>query len=394
LERTVDLAGLDVYVRRHELAGARRAARYLAGNSRLPVVMEAGCGGFPWWMPLSWDDNRAALMTLLMHGVRGFNLYMLVEREQWFGSPIGRDGSRREGPFLWIGELVRQLRDTALLERDMRVPVGLVRVRDYERLTQCTSLVDPAPPMALDLLGLGPAELCSDVDHGLEGPVALEYAQLVEELEAALDRLRLPYRIIDSEADSEQLAACPLLVVPSFDFMDQGFLERLRAYVAGGGRLLLTPRLPGRDAGLRPLEVELPEHRLVSAAGLADALADEAERLPARSWPTADAEEVELVARLGDSQPPLLFVANRSRAPIATALEGVQLLDPGYRGQLWDALTGEPVAPERVRLEAGEVRMLRFRRIDEAAAEAHPAGAPPASGAGGSSGPSGQGGAG
>lgn len=93
--------GIDAYTSRSGLRELRRRGLAMTGQaSPIPLVLEAGCGFFPWFPPLAprgscsrADDDptleRDQLLTLLATGARGFNLYMAVERERWYGE-IGR----------------------------------------------------------------------------------------------------------------------------------------------------------------------------------------------------------------------------------------------------------------------------------------------------------------
>lgn len=99
----VDFDGADMYVQREILSNAKHNARQLAGSVKLPWIPEIGAG----WvsdlaMPMRIEqlDEEGAMLATLLGGVRGWNFYMLVEREQWYGSPISRHGEVRPGASL------------------------------------------------------------------------------------------------------------------------------------------------------------------------------------------------------------------------------------------------------------------------------------------------------
>jgi beta-galactosidase len=315
-------------------------------------------------------------LALLMHGVKGFNLYMTVERDRWIGAPVGAEGQRRQGHFERTQRLVTAVRGTgpaepgiASLER--RVPVAVVQVRDYERLTVCTALTDPFPPAVLDLLDVGPEEVCSEETFGLSGPVARQYGAAFRLIAAALARSGIPHHVVDSDLPLERLARYPILLVPSFDFMDQQLLERLSRYVEGGGQLLLTPRPPRLDSRtMRPLADGLPDHTLVEdAAGLESALQPQIERL-GLTEPTAEESEVELTLHRMEDRPCVLFVANRSARPLTSAVHD---LNP-YPVSAWDALEGSPVDLQRIRLDSHQVRMIRLKSPEQPGGETEESG--------------------
>jgi hypothetical protein len=94
----VDFDGADMYVQREILSNAKHNSRQLAGSVTLPWIPEIGAG----WvsdlcLPLRIErlDEEGAMVATLLCGVRGWNFYMLVERDQWYGSPIGRRGEVR-----------------------------------------------------------------------------------------------------------------------------------------------------------------------------------------------------------------------------------------------------------------------------------------------------------
>lgn len=372
LESAVDAAGYDLYLRARDYGEVRRAARRLSGSSRLPYLPELGCGSFLWWFPLTPADQQATALAALMHGVRGFNLYMLVERDRWYGSPVGPDGARRRERFEAIRALVAAFRASALhtLERD--ATVGLVEVREHARLQTVSSLLDPVSPMVLSVVGVGPEAFCAEERLGLEGGGPREAARHARLAEAALEALGLGFDLVDSEREAAALERYRLLVCPSLAFADRGLLARLARYVAAGGTLLLVGERPTLDEAMRPLASgALPPHEHVPGSGaeeeereaLARTLEALASRLGLEAGPRAEAAAVELALRSrGDGAPALLFLANRGAAPVRPgAIRGL----PPVAAR--DGLSGAPVELGALRLGAHEVRVLVL--------EAAPAGA-------------------
>jgi beta-galactosidase len=384
-EETLDLAGLDVYAGKRDYAAVKHHALSLAGASRLPFVPELGCGIWPWWFGYTREDQRNVNLGLLMHGVKAFNLYMLVERDRWYGSPVGTDGQRRAEHFEEIRRLVAAVdpRNTGtsdgtehqgrgtepgpelgLWALDRSVEVGILTVRDYERLCLCSALTDPYPPVVLDLLGVGTEDVApSEPTPGLDRPVAREYARVLAAAAAALDRLQVPYHHVDSELPADRLAPYRLLVVPSFAFIDAGLLERLAGWVASGGRLLLTPEVPGLDAALEPLTAPVPSHVLVGTEHLAERLAEQVEELGLGPAVRATGE-VDLAVYHSGDRARVLFIANRTAEPQEGAVEGLSPeISPeiSERHRAWDALGGQPFDLGAFHLEPFEVRMLRLR---------------------------------
>jgi len=356
VEAELEVAGLDVYLRGCEYGQAKAAAQLLAGSSRLPVVLELGCGSWPWWFALPHQEQQSIALSLLMHGVKGFSLYMLVERDRWYGAPVGPDGARRPDRFEAARRLVRAVQETQLPALSRDVPVALMRVRDYERLAICTSLVDPASPIALGLLGLGMEELCSEERFGLSGPPALEYAGALRRSAEVLTRLRVPFVIVDSDVGVERLARHKLVLVPGLEFMDRELLARLGALCDTGAEVLFVGRAPTLDAIMDPLELDVPGDGAVALDALEGHLEARLDALGVARGDGAVDPDVDVEVHGAGSQR-VTFVANRSdrtRTVQAAALGSVG------DGDLWDALTGGPVRGE-LRLSPYEVRMLRTR---------------------------------
>ena len=106
IARVVDLVGLDYYHRatpaehttilraaRRELACALRGAR--ACPPSVPRWAPASRRSSP---PLDEHDSIYTLLRALAYGLRGFNLYMAVERDRWIGAPIDATGGRGPSP--------------------------------------------------------------------------------------------------------------------------------------------------------------------------------------------------------------------------------------------------------------------------------------------------------
>ena len=105
--------GIDAYTPRAQFPELRRRVAALVGEARpIPIAFEVGIGFLPWIPPLDADDDpmreRDHLLTLLAGGVRGFNLFMAVERDRYYGAAIDREG-RVEAHAAWIRPLLATL---------------------------------------------------------------------------------------------------------------------------------------------------------------------------------------------------------------------------------------------------------------------------------------------
>ena len=362
--------GLDAYTRRGAFVDLARHAAALAGMATVPIAFEVGVGYAPWFPPLSaWNRGardptreRDQLVRLLAGGVRGFNLFMAVERERFYGAAVSAKGVL-EPHAAWIAPLV-----TALAEVDWPAlrcarPVALVATRADERFGLATCLLDPITPLASEALGLGPggaAELGTDAGAVL----ARRWRATVI---AALDRARVAYAIVDEGASAAELSAYRVVICPTVERVDRALWAELAAVTS---TVIIGPGKPARDELDRPLATAGPRRTgklqadaLESDAGLAALAADLAElagpadpawRLEgapsARSVAYADARGDVRVVIVTNDRPEPVMVELVVEAAIETAIE--TLRDP-FDGTLM--VSGGRVA---LRLPAHGARLL------------------------------------
>jgi beta-galactosidase len=155
---TVDVAGADIYTTKEGGRFVRELARHLAGSSRLPYMAELGTGWLtlPWLLPMRTtplDEEHAALRAWL-HGVRAANVYMLVERDRWYGSPISARGEIREpkGAFYRRLHALLDELDWTALRRD--APVLVLENRDVSRRIAARAVMGDVVPCFSQVLPL------------------------------------------------------------------------------------------------------------------------------------------------------------------------------------------------------------------------------------------------
>ena len=363
-ETAVDFAGIDLYHPRAHYRRVRRRALHLAGSSRLPYAPELAAGSFAWGPPFDENDTRALALNALMHGVAGFNYYMLVERDRWFGSPISVEGERRPILSDMIARLHAALDAVDWTSLERAADIGVLVPREYGRLALAGSHLGPVGPAFGEFLGFDDEHVVRDAPMGgLPHPVQREQLAWQGAIESALDRAHLPYVLCDASTPVERLLARKLLIVPTFDFLDEALDARLREFVARGGRLASGPRTPTLDAALqRHAFAALPGDRLDAAlledaGALRAAITSFATAVGARRpAPARDAAVDTALHTRADGSPALLFVANRSADPITATVE----LDAS--AALEDVLDGARFqgAVIEVALPPHAVRMLRF----------------------------------
>src|SRR6185436_16399058 len=105
--QVVDLVGFDYYhaaTPQNRSIIARRTSELSVRSegSGLPAfACEMGAGFPPFFPPLDERDSAFAVLAALAYGLRGFNVYMAVERDRWIGSPIDRHGRPRPFAAFW-----------------------------------------------------------------------------------------------------------------------------------------------------------------------------------------------------------------------------------------------------------------------------------------------------
>ncbi len=365
LARVVDLVGLDYYHGQRGLEHARKRTLRLAGSTKLPFAPELGVGAPPWFGARSDADALFSAMCACAHGLRGFNLYMAVDRDRWFGAPLARDGERRPSAKRWQ-RLLDALHQVDFHRLKRRVEVALCIPKEYARLSRATHALGALSPNLLDLAGLSAGAACRFERFGFEQPIQREWEPLLSRLDEALCAEQIPFVYAESDAELEAIDGLRVLIAPSFEFAEPARWERMTRFAQRGGQVLWGPQLPHLDARMRPHRFEPPS-----------------ERPPLRVRDQADARHVvrELAVELGlqpalavsphpvqatlhedEHGPRVLFLVNPGPLDLHAELHLAQPL------RLADAITGEHFAatnPLRVALAAGSCRMLLVLRSDE-----------------------------
>ncbi|MGE5184377.1 MAG: beta-galactosidase [Acidobacteriota bacterium] len=356
--------GIDAYTPRAGFPELRRRAAALAGNaSPLPLALEVGIGFFPWFPPLDQQDDptreRDHLLTLLAAGVRGFNLFMAVERDRYYGAAIDAHG-KLEKHAAWIQPLVAALADVDWPSLRRTSAIAVVDTRADARLALASCALDPVTPVLSDVLGLGPggaAELALDT----AGIAARRWQGAICR---ALELAQVPYAIVDEAASEDELARYRAVIAPTLDRIDRGLWQRLRALADHKKSVVVIgPGTPARDELDQPLDEPAPKRIGRLKAGSLDDAAGLADDLSALAGDTSDAWQIErpddvraMAYHAPDGAVRVVFVASdapRAVTAVVLAGEGARALrDPIASETL--AVTGGkisvPLPPRGVRL--------------------------------------------
>ncbi|HEX3762495.1 MAG TPA: beta-galactosidase [Kofleriaceae bacterium] len=303
--------GIDAYSPRAELRELRRRAAIAAGNAApIPIAFEVGVGFAAWLPPLDAGDDphreRDQLLSLLAAGVRGFNLFMAVERDRHYGAAIDRTGAV-EAHAGWIRPLLAELAalDWPALRRVAAIAV--VDTRADARVGQASCVLDPVTPVVAEVLGLGPggaAELGTD-------PAAVAQRRWQAAITRALDLARTPYALVDESAGEDELAGYRAVIVPTLDRIDRGLAHTLRALAehptgvpSGQGVAGPLPRdrsiALGRKRTIVVIGPGTPSHDELGQPLLPDALPRRVGRLKAGSLDDLPGLAADLAALAGE----------------------------------------------------------------------------------------------
>lgn len=331
--------GIDAYTPRALFPELRRRAAACVGDaSPIPIAFEVGVGFFPWFPPLDLKEDptreRDHVLTLLAQGIRGFNLFMAVERDRYYGAAISATG-RVEAHAHWVKPLLAALAevDWPALRRD--TPIAVVHSRADERHGIASCVIDPMTPVLADVLGLGPAgamELGTD-----RGAIAARTWQVA--VCRALELAQVPFVLIDETATLSEYRA---VIIPTIDRIARSLWDQLHA-LPRTTIAVIGPTTPTRDEFDQPLDGPPPKRlgrlnpgSLDDLPGLADDFAGLVGET-SQTWQVEKPSEVRTSVFRDASGPRVLFVwSDADRAVTSTILaDGTALRD---------ALTGEQLA--------------------------------------------------
>lgn len=364
--RGVDLISLDYYHPAGDhRAIARRTSELAVASDALghpAFAAEMGAGAPPYFPPLEERDAIFTLMCAMAYGVRGYNLYMAVERDRWLGSPVGRDGSIR--PFAAFFEKLGAAWDQVSFGSLVRpVPARLVVPRSVRRLARVMHAFGPVSQALFRVMGGGMQEtvLEDDIDfgegHGEAPPTRA--GRILSAAERALDEEGLAWALVDGGDADVALAGAELIIVPTSCGLDAPLVDALRRAQADGARVLFAPAPPRRDGTFRPLSPKatkgLPEAEVLVGDESVDVGAIR-HRLRERAVAQARTEVsphscAVTVHRDAEGAPRVLFLVNptRDRQHVTAHVAGVQRARDLLDGTTFDLAQGVNVDALTVR---------------------------------------------
>jgi beta-galactosidase len=334
----IDLLGLDYYHRATPtehwiiLRRTTELASRCEGRLRPAYGAEVGAGFPPFFAPLDEEDSMYALICAMAYGLRGFNLYMAVERDRWIGAPIDPHGKARPMAALYR-RLLTALDQVKLHTLQRRTPVRLVVPRALRRLARATHAFGPLTPALFNVLGAGWRESVLERDFGLGAPPVIAAEAYLRAFERALHARGVPFAYAGGETVEHSTAGAKWIVCASGGGLKPHLVDSLHAARAAGAVVTMGPRVPELDGSMRPLrrpvDVNGFEIEALDDLARADALvARRIDELGLPTWPVDPPDVHVAVHEDASGAPRVVFVMNPTGAEIVArvSLAGVDAL--------------------------------------------------------------------
>ncbi len=272
VNQVVDLLGLDYYHVASEVTRAEIARRTsdlaVRAHARgyVPFACELGAGFPPFFPPITEADSAFTALCALAYGLRGFNVYMAVERDRWIGAPIDRHGKRRPFADFWES-LVTALVRTDFFGLHVAAEVHLVVPRNVRRLARVMHAFGPVSLAAFHVSGGDAEQACFEDDFGLGRPVVIDAAQFVRHMEAALAAERIPFAVVAGDLTEQAVQRGKWTVVACAGALGGEIRAAIERGVAAHHPFSIGPHLAERNAIFQPLlsPFRIPDHPGVPA---------------------------------------------------------------------------------------------------------------------------------
>lgn len=334
LAQVVDLVGLDYYHPadpKHHMTILRRTAELSvrAEGRHVPAYgAEVGAGFPPFFPPLDDKDSLYTLLAALAYGLRGFNLYMAVDRDRWIGAPIDERGLPRKLADEYRA-LVTALDQVAFHTLRRRAPVRLVVPRSLRRLARATHAFGPVTPTFFNVTGQGPLESCLEDDLGLMAPgepaAPIVGESYVRAFERALLARGVPFAYAGGDALASSIEGASWVVCATVAGLKREVLDTLRDAHAKGTVVTIGPGVPDRDGSMRvldhPHDVRGLELEKLEDPARADLLVSRyVEELGLPTYPVDPPDVFVAVHEDGAGQARVVFVLNPEPEPVLATI--------------------------------------------------------------------------
>ncbi len=251
LEEKLDFVGFDIYSKKELYDHVKTIASYVSGCSRFPYIPEFIMGVWPWYIkPGDFTDEVFVTKEALMHGIKEFNRYMVVDRNKWLGSPINRKGVVKEDSYAAHKKVGTSLMKIRWNDFDKCDDVLLMVNRDYDRLEAATTLLPVVGDFLEPVFGFSeyPSSLIvSDESLGFSRPIQQHKSTWFDAFYKALTEGGVVFSLGDTAQSVEALKKYKVLVISAFDYIGKKTADKLADYIETGGTVILGPEIPKLD---------------------------------------------------------------------------------------------------------------------------------------------------
>lgn len=246
VEKKIDIQAIDYYPTKENYPQIKKGVSFVSTLSRFPFVAEFSSGFTFIGPPIFLEDQKFTTLSLFMHGIKGVNFYMIVERERWYGSPVKRDGKIREEYFEFYKRLNKFIKETGIYKFNKKKEIIILLNPEYERLKLATSLFSPIPlEFISSVVGIIPTELLVSEDNlGFSTCIQKEYDKFWETLYKEFSKNGYCVDLGTVEIDSEKLFEYKLIVLPTFDFLKEEIQNKFKNMIEEGATVLTGPKIP------------------------------------------------------------------------------------------------------------------------------------------------------
>ncbi len=272
------------------------------------------------------------LLSAIAYGLRGFNLYMAVERDRWIGAPIDVHGRARPMAARYAS-LLAALGQTKLHTLRRRAPVRLVVPRSVRRLARATHAFGPVTPAFFHVLGAGWGESVLEHDFGFGTPPVMAAEGYLRAFERALHARGVPFAYAGGETLEHSTVGASWIVCASAGGLKPQLLESLHDARAAGAVVTLGPRRPDLDGAMRalkrPADVRGFEIEPLDDLARADALVGgRIDELGLPTWPVDPLDAFVSVHEDAQQEARVVFVMNPTSADVTArfSIPGVEVL--------------------------------------------------------------------
>jgi beta-galactosidase len=334
----IDLIGLDYYHRAtpaEHWAILRRTTELASrceGRQRPAYGAEVGVGFPPFFAPLDEHDSLYTLMCAMAYGLRGFNLYMAVERDRWIGAPVDPHGRPRPMAARFA-RLLGAVEATKLHTLRRRAPVRLVVPRALRRIARATHAFGPLTPALFHVLGAGWRESVIERNFGRAAPPAIAAEAYLRAFERALHARGVPFAYAGGETLEHSTTGARWIVCASDGGLKPDFIDSLHAARVSGVTVTLGPHVPELDGSMRPLEkpVDVGGFEIEALDDLARAdvlVARRIDELALPTWPVDPPSAYVSVHEDAEGHARVVFVMNPTEVDLSArvSLPGVETL--------------------------------------------------------------------